>query len=263
MLMVNNLVGFGTGSSGPRGPFPVGAAAFDGSTGLTKSGSFTGVSDGPNALISFWLLKSVSNSMRIFDTDNGPINPVRITTETNGKITLTVRGAPDGVNKSVFWQSTNGFATGVWQHFAISWNTNFSAGNKVVKLAVDGVAEAMPPLADGDPAFNPDYTPNNYSVSGTGGSAPFINGALAEFYFNFATYLDITQASNNQKFRDVNGFPVDLGATGSTPTGTAPGLFLRVAAGAAASTFATNVTGNGNMTVAAGALTLSSTSPSD
>jgi hypothetical protein len=58
------------------------------------------------------------------------------------------------------------------------------------------------------------------------------------------------------------GKPVNLGADGSLPTGTAPAVFLRCAPSAAASTFANNLGTGGAFTIT-GALTDATTSPSD
>jgi hypothetical protein len=58
------------------------------------------------------------------------------------------------------------------------------------------------------------------------------------------------------------GKPVDLGADGSEPTGTAPAIFLRRAPAAAAATFATNLGTGGNFSIE-GTLTAAPTSPSD
>lgn len=70
-------------------------------------------------------------------------------------------------------------------------------------------------------------------------------------------------AATVAKFRNpVTGKPVDLGADGSIPTGTAPTIFLRRAPLAAASTFATNLGTGGDFTIT-GALTNAPSSPSD
>ena len=61
--------------------------------------------------------------------------------------------------------------------------------------------------------------------AGTDGGSK-INGCIADLYFNTVATLDITVEANRRKFIDANGDPVDLGADGSLPTGTAPILAL-------------------------------------
>ena len=89
-----------------------------------------------------------------------------------------------------------------------------------------------------------------------------LNGCLAELYFNQAEYLDLDVTANRRKFNTASLKPTSLGADGSLPTGTAPILYHRVADGAAASTFATNLGTGGNFTIT-GTLDLASSCPSD
>lgn len=81
---------------------------------------------------------------------------------------------------------------------------------------------------------------------------------LSDFYLNTEEYLDLSTASNRRLFADASDKPVDLGATGSTPTGADPRMcFINPTA-----TWHTNV-GDGGGFTEVGALTEASTSPSD
>ena len=88
-----------------------------------------------------------------------------------------------------------------------------------------------------------------------------INGEVADFWID-NTYFDLDVEANRRKFIDANGKPVDLGADGSNPTGSAPWCFLSIADGEVASDWATNKTGNGDFTIT-GSLALGASSPSD
>lgn len=88
-------------------------------------------------------------------------------------------------------------------------------------------------------------------------------GDIADFWLapnqNLLTAGDISEATR-RKFISANGKPVNLGANGETPTGTAPRVFFK--RDGAASTFATN-RGTGGAFTLTGTLTNASTSPSD
>jgi hypothetical protein len=89
-----------------------------------------------------------------------------------------------------------------------------------------------------------------------------LNGCLAEFWLAPGTYLDLTTAANIALFRGADGKPVDLGADGSLPTGSAPLIYLSCRPGDAASAFATNRGTGGDFTIT-GSLDVASTNPSD
>ena len=73
-----------------------------------------------------------------------------------------------------------------------------------------------------------------------------------------AEYLDISVENNRRKFIDADGFPVDLGSDGSTPTGIAAIMFF---SGATVSWHTND--GSGGGFTENGALTDAATSPSD
>lgn len=152
-----------------------------------------------------------------------------------------------------------------WHHIVASVKSDLAQGEKIVKIYRDDVAVI-------DPAFDPpldfagafDIVLNGFEFSlgyGTAGAAVI---ELADFWFagqSLLTGSDITEATR-RKFISAEGKPVNLGADGSTPTGTAPVVFFRRAPEAAASTFANNLGTGGAFTIT-GTLTNAGTSPSD
>lgn len=76
-----------------------------------------------------------------------------------------------------------------------------------------------------------DWLPSSSPVACFGASATpgnYFNGRLGNLYFN-TTYIDLSQPSNLAKFVTGTGIdakPVDLGANGELPTGTAPLIYL-------------------------------------
>jgi hypothetical protein len=146
-------------------------------------------------------------------------------------------------------------ASATWHHVISSWNLA-SVGAR--HIYVDGVSDvAQTTFVDA----NIDYTLADWSIGGDADGTDKMNGVLAEVWFN-PTYLDITDSANRLKFRTSIGKPANLGADGSTPLGSQPLVYQRIAAGAAVTTFATNLGTGGNFSIT-GTLTVGSTSPSD
>lgn len=101
-----------------------------------------------------------------------------------------------------------------------------------------------------------DYSGESELFSGRLGLNLF-TGAIAETWFT-NTSFDLSSSSNRAKFIDVNGFPVNLGVTGQTPTGSSPFVYLK----SMASVIGTNSGTGGNYT-AHGTFAIASSSPSD
>jgi hypothetical protein len=97
---------------------------------------------------------------------------------------------------------------------------------------------------------------NMFNVNGAGANK--LKGDVADFWFMYGTFMDLTNATNRRKFIDAGGKPVNLGADGSTPTSSAPQIFL---SGATAS-WHTNDGAGGGFTLN-GTLATAASSPSD
>jgi hypothetical protein len=123
--------------------------------------------------------------------------------------------------------SSSGQATGanVWHNILASWSTNFSAGNKIGRLYLDGV-NINDSQADGGAASQiawsgvTEYLPSFSSPYNTNQ-----NLALSEIWLSTASYIDFSNSANRALFYN-SGHPVDLGSNGSTPTGSSPDVFL-------------------------------------
>jgi len=63
-----------------------------------------------------------------------------------------------------------------------------------------------------------------FGATAAGGSK--IHCDIADVYINFAEDLDPATTSNRRKFITAGGKPVDLGATGTGPTGSTPDVLL-------------------------------------
>lgn len=95
-----------------------------------------------------------------------------------------------------------------------------------------------------------------------GDNSDSYTGYLADCWVGAGQLLDLSVTANRRKFISASGKPVDLGADGSTPTGTAPAIFLSIPNGGTPANFANNL-GTGGSFAITGALTLAPSSPSD
>jgi len=115
-------------------------------------------------------------------------------------------------------------STGVWLHILFGWN--LGTGDKVMVLnGVDVTADCFISTFNND-VLDWSEAINWYVGIRSAGGLGF-NGCVSDFYLNVAEYIDFTNADNIALFIDSNGKPVDLGADGSTPTGTQPAIYFK------------------------------------
>lgn len=225
---------------------------FDGSNDyLTRGADYTGNANGKTGIISFWVKKNADAEHYVFQNDG---NYVDLRLKTDG--TVQIQLVPLSGSGTVLNMSTSAGAVtndGNWHHILMSWSIGSSLGH----LYIDDVnAKASDTYTNNDV----DYTRSQHSFGATTTGTSKLSADVAAVYMNLAAYLDFSVTANRRKFVSANGYPVNLGADGSLPTGTAPILFLHLADGAAVSTFATNKGSGGGMTLT-GTLTEAATKP--
>ncbi|MCP5011492.1 MAG: hypothetical protein GY942_16040 [Aestuariibacter sp.] len=139
-----------------------------------------------------------------------------------------------------------------WYHLAYSLNAATGALNMYQNGV--SVAPASPTITDA----TIDWSRASFGIMGKAdGSGSEANGYIQEMWFDPSQYIDFSDSAERDKFA-LAGKPVDLGATGNTPTGTAPPIYLNKEY----STFHQNA-GTGNDFTSADPLTDSGISPSD
>lgn len=174
----------------------------------------------------------------------------------DGFFTLEHRDAT-GNATLVLTTSGSALAPDVWHTIQGSANVTPSA---VATLYIDNVDVTSLDVANNlNMGFN---AVANYYIGATSTPTNSLNACLAEFWWGPGQYIDFSSATERRKFSTEAGRPVNLGATGSTPTGTAPRILCHLDDAEAVANFATNRTGNGNFTIS-GTLTTCATSPSD
>ena len=150
--------------------------------------------------------------------------------------------------------STSAFAAGAgWYHLALAW-TIPATGPTVAALWIDGVNEGTGTLGGTGP-FDP-LAGIRVGAGGLVTPTGYFPGALAEVWVGWGQFVDVTVSSGREKFRDIAGWPADLGPTGARPTGTSPTFYLR----GDAEHFATNL-GTGGDLLGHGGPSLASSTP--
>ena len=238
----------------PGGPFSVNAVHFGGSAdNLQREGALSGAVDGNSLLLSLWFNITGGDGVSQFlFTDSS--NRIFLQRQTTGGLQFRLRSpAPATIWEIVTTASYTTVSNPGWHHLLIAAELDASP---VGQIYIDDVAAPFTvaePLAEGDI----DWTIGDYFIGSTQVPGAWYNGDMAEVYIT-NEYLDISNTANRRLFIDVNGFPVDLGSDGSTPTGTAAIIYFS----GDTATWHTN-DGTGGGFTENGALTDASSSPSD
>ena len=135
-----------------------------------------------------------------------------------------------------------------WNHFLMSGNlatSTFHMYANGVNVLDTGATVAV--------NSNIDFT-GLFHVGRIGSASTAFYGEMAEFWLD-DSFIDFSSSTNREKFRSSGGAAVDVGSDGSTPTGSAPLVYLHLDSGETGNNFASNAGTGGDLSVTAGALT--------
>lgn len=235
------------GASAGGEPYHADAVQFDTDDVLSRDQPLVldGAAAAPTGVISLWI-----------NTESAQV--VFITSQDNGCLRLEIAGGDiilslGDIDFSVYvygilpWSSSDGG----WHHLLWSWNTDFTAGNRVVQFYLDDVAQVVDTSDEDGGAFDVFYPDPGWTFSSSDDIA--YSDVL---FFPGGAFVDLTVEANRRKFIDVSGKPVDpaeaVAAFGN------PAIMFS----GNATEFVTNQ-GTGGAFVVTGAITDASTSPSD
>lgn len=122
--------------------------------------------------------------------------------------------------------AVNLFPADTWKHVLIS--VDMSGVTPICHVVVDGVLLTLPqtgytPVLLGNETFQMTGTTLRVNLRGNG-VGNTLDAAIAQLYIAFGVSLDLTNATNIQKF--YNAGPVNLGFNGWRPLGTPPNIFM-------------------------------------
>lgn len=248
---------FSVGLAPQDGDFPVNAVNFDGTNDyLSRGADLTGAVDSKTGIFSCWVKRGADSATHQILVQQEIASTARQGFSIDDANVFKALLYNDAALLKVQVKSTGTIliADG-WTHILAAWDLAVPRFD----LYVDDVEDANVITINDDTI---DYTRaeagiGHVWVSSSPGTFKF-NGCMADLYFQDGEFLDFTVTANRRKFIDALGKPADLGADGSTPTGTAPLVFQSGATDA----WHTNKGSGGGFTET-GALTDCASSPSD
>lgn len=233
----------------PPPPFVVNPVDFDAITDrLNRASDFSGNADSKVGICSVWFrldggvgsqLELVNNSGTRFIIRKNPSDKMRVNLENSA-----------GTDILEMPTVTTFGVSATWFNLLASWDLSVPTADMYINDAQDRTF-GVGPIDD-----TIDWTRSSWQIGSSPGGTRLWNGCLAEIYLNTAEFLDFSVVANRRKFITAGISPVDLGSDGSTPTGTAPIMYLRNPA----ATFEVNE-GTGGDFVVTGTLTACSSSP--
>lgn len=243
-VAIANVGSIGGVDNTAGGSFTYYSTAFDGTNDYCdRVADFTGISDGQTGLFSCWVKMDTSSSDTGFYEflTFGNFN-FRVSRRNAGEVLIRCRNTATTEVMEIKSNNNSCIKASGWTHILASWDTG-TAGRR--HIYVNGSDQTTQVVFTAGSTI--DYTWTGVEVgAGSGGQQKF-PGLMCELYFTTpAAWFDITNSTNRDKFfNSGNSKPVDLGADGSTPTGTQPILYLRNPF----SSFETNLGSGGNFTV--------------
>lgn len=214
-----------------------------GSGAYMLRGALAGVGDGYTGVISFWFKVPSSGVFReLFAgspdlTSNGAVYARLGNTGWVNMVCKSTDRNTTRVSIATNYAQSNG--VNEWYHIVASWNSG--TGNRL--MYVNGASAAGASTGtNGIIRYNNAYWALGKQLDNTDYFGP--GASMAEFFFAPNQFIDLTVASNREKFLRPNGKPAFLGRNGEKPLGVSPSIYLT----GPASTFGTNYGTGGDFT---------------
>jgi len=237
----------------PSAAYTAQGVRFNGSTILNAS-ALSGIVDGQKGILSFWFKFTGGDGSYQLLIETRDQQSVELYRDNTGHWTFKL--ATPALGNALDWVSTATFTSSMtnWAHVLVAWDLS---GSGSTSAYFTDTAAASSPTFTGGSTVNYLTADTNWDLGARTGLVIPLTCDIADFYLNTAEFLDFTVTANRRKFISASLAPVDLGATGSIPTGTAPILFLH---GPLASWHTNDGTGGG-FSVVSGGLTAAATNP--
>lgn len=218
-------------------PYAANAVNFDGTNDyLNKSGALNGIANGKIIVVNAWLqLKQLGRTHSIL-RDNAGFDFLFLI-NTNNKVYVE---AWNGLSARLALTSSAALALNAWTHvFLYADLTDPAKRGLYINDGLD--AATWSTYVNGDIDW---IGATSFSVGGTFSGTVLARGDMADVWLSTSQWVNGGLEATRRKFISAAGKPVDLGADGSTPTGTAPTIFLS----GATATWHTNLGTGGGFT---------------
>ncbi len=199
--------------------FAARAAHFDG-TSYFQSANDPNIAPGSKGLMSVWIRNSDSvwnaAARRVFQFNVGTTIVLDLYTASSGRMTFRLNNdTSSDITAFYAGMGNTSFELNRWYHLMIAWTATGLA------IYVNGA------LIDTKTFASVDMAGQILARMGIGasvaGNTPWV-GDIGHLYINIGETLDLSQPANRAKFI-ADGAPVNLGANGHLPTGTAPAFY--------------------------------------
>ena len=214
-------------------------SVFGGAAAMTKSAKWSTVSSSKVGTFSMWidLASDGADKLLLSSTiSSGAQDTIGLLAANYFYVRLWNDGSSTLGLYLVTATTTITAAKGV-QHIIASWDI----GANAYAIYIDGVAQEFSAETRNDVAAGWGQC-DNLEVMRQ--NTNFTPASIGDYWCDLGVYIDLTSATNREKFRSSGGKPVFLGADGSIPTGSAPDAFFSGDHDA----FHTNKGGGGGMT---------------
>lgn len=193
---------------------------------MERDANPTGMADGKACTLSVWLNFAGDDGVLQVLSHNTSAR-LQLTKQTGN--TLRIDGVGTDGTTLVRINSTAALvAAEGWHHVLISFDKAVETRRHFYIDGVDviSVTTFLSDDVDGNVTLV-DFERTDWAIgSNVGAGTGDFNGCMSEYWFT-TTYIDLSVQANREKFRSAGGTPVDLGADGSTPTGTAAILYFK------------------------------------
>lgn len=203
------------------------AVAFDGSTDYyTRGAGLTGAADSKLLSFSLWVRLDATSA-------SGGRIIASTSTLAGGAANARFRIAFSGSAGNISIIGTNSAGTtilaitsaelllGVWSHVLVSVDMSDTAKRHIYVNDISALSSVTTYTND-----TIDFTQADWGIGAYPDGTVPLTAALSDVWFMPGTYIDFSVEANRRKFISKYGRPVPLGATGSTPTGSQPILYL-------------------------------------
>lgn len=188
---------------------------YDGSTNwLNRGAALTGAADGSQGIFFGCItLNGGDASTQIIMT--GATGFVTIARGATNKFSVQVS---DSGAKTLLAPSLTSYTASATRHtLLMAWDTNFSAGNKILQMYIDDIND-IGSITDASTAFNVQYTTSDVGIGATSGGLLKTTACMSDVYLCSTTTLDLSVTANRRKFVNATNKPVNL-LTSGAPTG--------------------------------------------
>lgn len=224
------------------------AATFAGSTTLERGAGLSGAADAKTFTVNAWFRRASAASDAVLLAGVTAVGGAtwRLVVYLEATTNKLIIKAKNAAGTEILNVSSSAVSLDGMHHVVASFDLSDTAKRH---LYIDGASDLATVTTYTDDSI--DLTVGDWSAAGYADGTSPLTGDLGDLWLADGVYIDLSVSANLREWIGAHGHPIDLGADGSTPTGTAPLVYL----GRDITTFHTNLGSGGGFTLAGDAPT--------